>query len=99
MITNEIGSLIESVIRYAKDHNPVSDRYKRVCDEFLSLVYSPHPASILINDQHYIINAIRNGADIWKALSENEGLPNDSIFIPIPSQVPAQRSPGTNVEN
>ncbi|KAF8333691.1 hypothetical protein F5887DRAFT_1259629 [Amanita rubescens] len=38
VISNEIGSLIESVVRYARENKPVSEKYKVVCDEFLSTI-------------------------------------------------------------
>jgi len=47
VISNEIRSLIESVVRYAREHKPVSERYTMVCDEFLSSVYSLLRGSIL----------------------------------------------------
>ncbi len=33
VITSEIASLIESVVRYARERDPVCERYKGVCDE------------------------------------------------------------------
>ncbi|KAF8674792.1 hypothetical protein AX14_005249 [Amanita brunnescens Koide BX004] len=38
VITNEIASLIESVVKYAREHDPVCERYKGVCDNFLSTI-------------------------------------------------------------
>lgn len=34
-ITNEIASLIESVLQYARERDSVCERYKGVCDNFL----------------------------------------------------------------
>ncbi|KAF8329630.1 hypothetical protein F5887DRAFT_114713 [Amanita rubescens] len=39
-ITNEIASLIESVVRYAREHDPVCERFKGVCDDFLTTISS-----------------------------------------------------------
>ena len=51
VITNEIGSLIESVVQYAREHNPVSERYKRVCNDFLRSVYYPSPQVSMLADR------------------------------------------------
>ena len=34
-ITNEIGSLIESVVRHGREREATSERYKKACDDFL----------------------------------------------------------------
>ncbi|KAF8332164.1 hypothetical protein F5887DRAFT_1080998 [Amanita rubescens] len=39
-ITNEIASLIELAVRYAREHDPVCERFKGVCDNFLTTVSS-----------------------------------------------------------
>ena len=35
VITNEIGGLIESVVRHGREREATCERYKRVCDDFL----------------------------------------------------------------
>ena len=34
-VTNETGSLLESVVRYAREHEPTSEGFIRICNEFL----------------------------------------------------------------
>jgi hypothetical protein len=38
VITNEIGSLIGSVLRYAREHESASEKYKGVCNDLLQSV-------------------------------------------------------------
>ncbi|KAF8340905.1 hypothetical protein F5887DRAFT_919343 [Amanita rubescens] len=40
VITNEIGVLIESVVQYAREHKPASQRFVKVCDDILSTISS-----------------------------------------------------------
>ncbi|KAF8333687.1 hypothetical protein F5887DRAFT_1259560 [Amanita rubescens] len=40
VITDEIGSLIESVVLYARERESASERYRRMCDNFLRTISS-----------------------------------------------------------
>ncbi len=35
LITNEMGNLIESIVRHGREREATCERYKRVCDDFL----------------------------------------------------------------